>query len=155
VKENTMPQRNFKRAKLPRNAAQLRGELAEADASVMEAIVAGCAIVAYSDGWASEDERRRMRGLIGRFEPIVAFGIGETMQAFDDLSAQFAHDHDAGEAFALAQVARLAGRRRDAELLIETCCAIAEADGGFDREEREAILSMCALLEIDPGDHGL
>jgi len=34
--------------------------------------------------------------------------------------------------------------------LIETACAVAEADGGFDEEERVVILRLCTLLDVDP-----
>lgn len=150
-----MSKGRFKRTKLRLRASELQREIEEADAALMEAVVAGCALVAYSDGWVSPEETLRMRRLILRFEPAQALGIAEMMRLFEEITLRFADDHDGGEQAALALISRLAGRRRESELLIDTCCGIAEADGGFDAEERNAILKLCAMLQINPETHGL
>lgn len=133
----------------------LRAQLEEADPALMEAVVAGCTLVAYCDGWVTADEERRMRGLIRGFAPVRAFAMDDVLGFFHELTARFERDVDEAEAHALNLVVRLAGRPKEAELLIETCCSIAESDGGFDAAERQAILRMCDLLEVDPADHGL
>ncbi len=130
-------------------------ELQEADAEMMEAVVAGCALVAYSDGWVTLDETRRMSGLIRQFEPVRAFGGADIAQAFDEIAARFTRDHDEGADHAWSIVRRLANRPHDAALLIETCCAIAEADGGFDAEERQTILELCERLGVSPSAFSL
>ena len=135
--------------------ADIEHGLADAHADLMESVVAGCALVAYSDGWVSEAEERRMIGLIRRFEPITRFDLGEVLDRFDAVTRVFSRDFDQGEEHALALLTRLSGRKREADLLIEICCAIAEADGGFDREERDALLKMCERLGVHPGDHDL
>lgn len=56
---------------------------------------------------------------------------------------------------AVAAVARVKGAERYPALLVETCCAIADADGGFDAEERTAAIRICEVLGLDPGDFGL
>lgn len=145
----------FKRTKSRLSASELRRELEDADVALMEAVMAGCALVAYADGWVSPEETLRMRRLITRFEPAQALGVAEILRLFEDITLKFAEDHDAGERDALALVSRLVDRSRESELLIDTCCAIADADGGFDAEERETILKLCALLNVDPGPHGL
>lgn len=43
---------------------------------LMEGIVAGCALIAFADGWVTTEEHDRMLGLIRGFEPIAAFGLG-------------------------------------------------------------------------------
>lgn len=150
-----MSKSRFTRTKLRLNASELQRELEDADAALMEAVVAGCALVAYSDGWVSPEETLRMRRLILRFEPAKALGLAEILRLFEDMTLRFADNHDAGEQAAHELVSRLAGRRRESELLIDTCCGIADADGGFDAEERETILKLCALLQIEPQTHGL
>lgn len=150
-----MSKTRLKRAQARLNASELQHELLDADAELMEAIVAGCALVAYSDGWVSPEETLRMRGLIMRFEPAKALGLTEVLRAFEDMTLVFAEDHDSGERAALDLVSALAGRRRESALLVDTCCAIAEADGGFDAEERGTILLLCAKLGIEPEAHGL
>jgi tellurite resistance protein TerB len=150
-----MSKGSFKRTTSRLNASALRRELEDADAALMEAVVAGCALVAYSDGWVSPDETLRMRRLILRFEPAKALGLTETLRLFEDMTLRFANNYETGEQAAYELVSRLAGRRRESELLIDTCCGIADADGGFDAEERETILKLCAMLQIETETHGL
>jgi len=150
-----MSKERFKRTKSRLSAAELSRELQDADTALMEAVVAGCALVAYSDGWVSPEETLRMRKLILRFEPAKALGLTEILRLFEEMTLKFADDHDAGEKDAFELVSRLVGRLHESRLLIDTCCGIADADGGLDAEERETILKLCALLQIAPGAHGL
>lgn len=122
---------------------------------LMEGIVAGCALVAYADGWVTDDERRRMLGLIRGFEPIATFGLDDVVSTFEALTNQFANDQDAGTHAALDAVARVKGAGRYPTLLVETCCAIADADGGFDAEERAAAIRICEVLGLKPASFGL
>ena len=125
------------------------------DQALMEGVVAGCAMVAYADGWVTEEERRRMLGLIRGFEPVKAFGVDEVSHEFERLTARFTEDHSTGEEEALTIISALRGRERQSELLVQTCCAIADADGGFDAEERQAVLRICETLALDAGAFGL
>jgi tellurite resistance protein TerB len=125
------------------------------DQSLMEGVVAGCAVVAYAEGWVTEEERRRMLGLIRGFEPISVFGMDDVLSYFEELSIRFADDHDAAESEALAIVARLRGRKRYPELLVGACCSIAAADGGFDAEERAGAARICHALALNPADFDL
>ncbi len=122
---------------------------------LMEGIVAGCALVAYADGWVTEDEHRRMLALLRGFEPISVFGLDDVTLTFEALTEQFVADQTRGEAAALAAVARLKGTKRYPALLVEACCAIADADGGFDAEERAVAIRICNVLGLDPVDFEL
>jgi tellurite resistance protein TerB len=145
-----------KKARSAERRAELARELENAgDTILMEAVVSGCALVAYADGWVTPEEYRRMSGLIRAFEPVRAFGFDEVLAYFDQVTDSFTRDPAAGEADALARVARLKGRGRHPELLVVICSAIAEADGGFDAEERETLVRICAALDLDPADYDL
>lgn len=122
---------------------------------LMEGIVAGCALVAYADGWVTEEERIRMLGLIRGFQPIAAFGLDDVAETFALMTARFSSDQNAGELAALNAVAQLRGAGRYPALLVEACCAIAAADGGFDAEERLAAIRICETLGLDPAEFGL
>ncbi len=122
---------------------------------LMEGIIAGCAIVAYADGWVTQDERSRMLALIRGFEPIAIFGLDDVLATFEALSDRFVSDHDRAERESLEAVAKLRGAQRYPALLVETCCAIAAADGGFDAEERAAAIRICGVLGLDPADFNI
>ena len=96
-----------------------------------------------------------MLGLIRGFEPIAAFGTDDVETTFEALTARFAAEQADGERAALDAVARVKGADRYPALLVETCCAIADADGGFDAEERAAAIRICEALDLDPNLFGL
>jgi tellurite resistance protein TerB len=123
--------------------------------SLIEPIVAGCAVIAYADGWLSPEEEKRVASLIADFRPIEVFGVQDVLSAFADVSRRFEEDHDRAEQEALDLVGELRARPRHARLLLETCCAIATADGALDREERQASLRLCSALGLDPADFDL
>ena len=117
---------------------------------LMEGIVAGCALVAYADGWVTDDEHDRMVSLIRGFEPIATFGIDDVLATFETATSRFIADQADGEVAALKAVARIKGAGKYPALLVKTCCAIAAADGGFDAEERKAVIRICKVLGLDP-----
>lgn len=117
---------------------------------LMGGIVAGCAFVAYADGWVTDSERDRMISLIRGFEPIAVFGMDDVVVTFETMTSLFAADHEDGEAAALKAVAKVKGSATYPALLVKTCCAIAAADGGFDAEERKAVIRICKVLGLDP-----
>lgn len=121
----------------------------------MDAVVAACAMVAQADGWVTSDERTRMVDRMRHSPTIAFFGTDDVLALFDALNLRFERDLDEGEATAELAVARLRGQPGPSRLLIETACSVAEADGGFDAEERAVILRICKLLGVDPGPYDL
>jgi tellurite resistance protein TerB len=86
-----------------------------------------------------------------RTSPTIAFfGVDDVLVLFEALNLRFDRDLEDGEATAEVAVSRLRGQSGPSRALIETACAVAEADGGFDAEERAVILRLCALLDVDP-----
>ena len=144
-------------SRLPQRSLQdINGEIHRAqNEHLMEGIVSGCALVAYADGWATTEEHDRMLALIRGFQPIAAFGLDDVTATFDALTARFAADHAEGEAAALQAVALVKGAAAYPTLLVEACCAIAAADGGFDAEERLVVVGICERRELDPASFGL
>jgi len=116
----------------------------------MDALVAACALVAQADGWVTADERKCMVERMRRSPAVAVFGVHEVLHGFETLNARFDRDPDDGVEAAETAVRRLAGRAGPSRLLVETACAVAEADGGFDAEEREVVLRLCELLELPP-----
>ena len=121
----------------------------------MDAVVAGCAMVAQADGWVTPEERNRMVERMRHSPTIAFFGIEDVLVLFEALNLRFERDLDDGEATAEAAIGRLRGQPGPSRLLIETACSVAEADGGFDAEERAVILRLCDLLNVDPRPYGV
>ena len=86
---------------------------------------------------------------------IRFFGLHEVTVGFEALNMRFDRDLEDGEAAAEAAVVVLRGQPGPSHLLIDTACSVAEADGGFDAEEREVILRLCRLLALNPATYDL
>ena len=125
------------------------------DVVQMDAVVAGCAMVAQADGWVTPDERKRMIDRMRNSPTVSFFGVDDVLVLFEALNLRFERDLDDGEATAVVAVRRLRGQTGPSRLLIETACSVAEADGGFDAEERAVILRLCDLLDVDPAPFDL
>ncbi|MFT4913330.1 MAG: tellurite resistance protein TerB [Brevundimonas sp.] len=121
----------------------------------MDAVVAACAMVAQADGWVTPDERERMLDRMRNSPTIAFFGADDALLMFEALNLRFERDLDDGEAMAEVAIARLRGQPGPSRLLIETACSVAQADGGFDAEEREVIMRLCKILGLDPASCGL
>lgn len=91
-----------------------------------------------------------------RNSPTIAFfGTDDVLLMFEALNLRFERDLDDGEATAEVAVAQLRGQPGPSRLLIDTACSVAEADGGFDAEERGVILRLCKTLGVDPSTYDL
>lgn len=116
----------------------------------MDAVVAACALVAQADGWVTREEHKLTVERMSRSPAIALFGAQEVIAGFEAVIARFEDDPEEGRAMAEAAVRRVRSQPRSARWLVETACAVAEADGGLDGEERTAILRLCQLLDLDP-----
>jgi tellurite resistance protein TerB len=151
-----MPNRSAKARFSKQSWDEVKDEIRQAENEhLMEGIVAGCALVAYADGWVTDQEHDRMLGLIRGFEPITTFGIEDVIATFESVTSRFIADQKRGEAAALMAVAQLRGAACYPTLLVKTCCAIAAADGGFDAEERKVVIRICEALALDPATFDL
>jgi tellurite resistance protein TerB len=122
---------------------------------LVRGIAAACAVVAYADGWVTPDEHRRMIHRILSSGALEPRRIDDLTEAFEAVRARFLQFPDTAEAWALDRVIALRDHATLPHLVVTACCAIAAADGGFDAEERRAILRICKLLRVDPDDFGL
>ncbi|MFC5342368.1 TerB family tellurite resistance protein [Brevundimonas staleyi] len=121
----------------------------------MDAVVAACALVAQADGWVTPQERKRMLDKMSQSPSIRFFGLHEVTVGFEALNIRFDRDIEDAEAVAEAAIGVLRGQQGPSHLLIDTACSVAEADGGFDAEEREVLLRLCRLLDLDPARYDL
>lgn len=133
----------------PTSASLMAEAWTPGDRLQLDALVGGCALVAHADGWVTAEERRRLVARVQGLPALGLFGVDEAVQAFEALIDRFEKDPDDGETVAEAAILRLRGRAGPAHLLVAAACSIAAADGGFDAEERAAILRICHLLDLE------
>jgi tellurite resistance protein TerB len=123
--------------------------------SFLEAVVAGCALVAHADGVVRPEEKQKMMGFLRTSEVLSAFSVEEVIAIFDKYSKQFEFDHQIGQASALQVVAKLKGKDAEARLMVRVCCAIGAADGNFDDGEKAVVRKICAELGLNSKDFDL
>lgn len=121
----------------------------------LEAVVAGCALVAAADGEISADEKRKMAGFIENSPELKVFRTKEVIDEFNGIVVQFDFDTQIGRAEALRKVAKLARKPDAARLLVRVCAAIGSADGHFDENERAVCRLICNELSLNPADFDL
>ncbi len=121
----------------------------------MEAVVAGCALVAAADGDISAEEKQKMAGFISRNDALKVFDMSQVIERFNAQVESFAFDHSIGKAQALRVIGRLKNNPEAGRLLVRVCCAIGLADGDFDADEQAVVRDICAELGLPAEDFGL
>lgn len=121
----------------------------------LEAVVAGCALVAHADGVVKLEEKQKMVGFLRNSDVLSMFDIQEVIGIFDKYAKQFEFDSQIGRASALQGVAKVKGKDTEARLMVRVCCAIGAADGDFDEQEKAAVRAICNELALNPKDFDL
>jgi tellurite resistance protein TerB len=121
----------------------------------MEATVAGCAMVAFSDGTVKPEEKAKMAAFIKRNEALNVFEMPEVITAFEKYVQGFEFDLQIGKGEALNAIGKIKKNSDEAKLLIRVCCAIGTSDGDFDDSEKAAVREICRELELNPEEFGL
>ena len=121
----------------------------------LEAVIAGCTLVAYADGIVRPEEKQKMMGFLRNSDVLSVFTTEEVIAVFDKYAKQFEFDHQIGQASALQAIAKLKGKETEAKLMVRVCCAIGAADGNFDDNEKAIVRKICAELGLNPKDFDL
>lgn len=116
----------------------------------IETIAAACALIAYADGIVRPAEHQSMATSLSRFGLLDEHSRTELLAEFEHATARFEIDPAVGERAALSTIARLQGKSRFAQVLIETCRLIGEADGNYIVEEQSALVKICRQLGLEP-----
>jgi tellurite resistance protein TerB len=140
-------------------ASNLRQGLADEvtkfrSAAFMEAVTAGCAMVASADGTISAAEKQKMASFIKQSDALKVFDFAKVIESFNGWTAKIEFDHTIGRGECLAAIEKLRGKP-EARLLVRVCIAIGAADGTFDADEKKVVGSICQVLEINPSEFEL
>lgn len=121
----------------------------------MEAVVAGCAIVAAADGDISAPEKQKMIGFIQNSDELKAFRTEDVIAYFNQVVGKFDFDREIGRAEALKIIGRLKKNEPAARIMVRVCCVIGASDGTFDESEKKVVRTICAELGLNPADFDL
>lgn len=121
----------------------------------MDAVVAGCALVAAADGTIDAGEKQKMAGYIERSAELKVFDMKDVIKSFNGYVDSFEFDYTIGKGEAMKAVAKLKGKDEASRLLVRVCSAIGMTDGDFDEKEKAIVREICQELGLPPGDFGL
>ena len=121
----------------------------------MEAVTAGCAMVAFADGIVKPEEKAKMAGFIQRNDALKVFDMNKVIESFEKHVKNFEFDLLIGKGEALKCINKMKKKSDEARLLVRVCCAIGAADGNFDPDEVRTVIEICHELGLDPKEFEL
>lgn len=121
-----------------------RGEM------LMEALVAGCAVVAHGDGEAVPAERQRVFAQLRSHILLSLFPHDRVAAEFDNHARAFSRGPAQARAGALRLVAPLAPHPRLARVVLQACLDVVFADGVVHPGEVEAVGAVRDALGLGP-----
>lgn len=116
--------------------------------SFLDALMAGCALVATADGAVSLSERSRVDRIFEGFRELDIFDPHEAVDSFNDFAESIARDALRGRREALAVIDDQTGEPARAHLLLRACVAVSLADGAIAAEERAALADIRDALAL-------
>ncbi|MFC4305508.1 tellurite resistance TerB family protein [Cohnella boryungensis] len=121
----------------------------------MDAVVAGCAIVAAADGKIDSSEKQKMAGYINHNEELKVFDMSKVIERFNHFTSNFDFDAMIGKAEAMKPIIKFKDKPDVARVIVSVCCAIGAADGDFDEQEKAVVREICRAVNLTPSDFGL
>ncbi|MDQ0059216.1 tellurite resistance TerB family protein [Paenibacillus harenae] len=121
----------------------------------LDAVVAGCAIVAGADGSIDSAEKQKMSGYISRSEELKVFDMGDVINRFNHFASNIEFDGMIGKQEALKAIGKFRGKPDVARVIVGVCSAIGAADGNFDPHEKAAVADICNALGLNPSEFNL
>ncbi|MNW23424.1 Tellurite resistance protein TerB [compost metagenome] len=121
----------------------------------MDAVVAGCALVAFADGSVDASEKNKMAGYINLSQELKVFDMAVVIERFNHYVSNFEFSAEIGKQEALKAIAKFKSKPDVGRVIIGVCSAIGAADGNFDDQERRVVAEICSVLGLNPSDFNL
>ncbi|MBY0204654.1 tellurite resistance TerB family protein [Paenibacillus polysaccharolyticus] len=121
----------------------------------MDAVVAGCALVAFADGSVDASEKNKMAGYINLSQELKVFDMTTVIERFNHYVNNFEFSPEIGKQEALKAIAKFKSKPEVGRVIVGVCSAIGAADGNFDDQERRVVAEICTVLGLNPGEFSL
>ncbi|AZB44857.1 tellurium resistance protein TerD [Bacillus sp. FJAT-42376] len=133
-----------------RNAQELLQRFKSQD--VMDAIVAGCALVSLADGHISPAERQKVNEFFNNSQELRVFDTAKVNQRFNQFAMNLERDWMSGHAEAMRVLGNIRSKPEVGRLVVRYCVALGFADGNFDPSEKQAVADICRELGLNPSE---
>lgn len=122
------------------------------NSTVLDALMASCALVAMADGRIDPSEQQKVYDFIHQSDELRSFNTQQVVARFDHFARGIQMDPIMGRGEALRAVGRVRDQYDLARLVVRYGVAIGFADGQFERSEQETIRDICNELRLNPGE---
>lgn len=122
---------------------------------MMDAVVAGCALVAAADGHIDAAEKQKMVGYLQNSPEMKVFKLDEVIASFNKQAGALEFDRDLGRIEALKTIGKIRKDAQAARVLVRVCCVIGASDGSFDLAEQKVVRDICTELGLNPAEFDL
>ena len=141
---------------LKNKATQIQASLSQEmsrfrNKELMEAVLAGCALVAAADGTVTKEEKEKMLGFVRNSESLKSYDQNVVIDTFQKHIGKIEFDFTLGKIESLKVISKIK-KPEEARLLVRVCCAIGSADGDFDADERKIVREICQELSLNPSE---
>jgi tellurite resistance protein TerB len=135
-----------------RQRAERSGMVGEAATAgreeLMEAMIAGCALIAHADGSVVDSERQRVVRLMRRIPDFYGFPSEAVAHEFDLHERAFTDDPVVARQKALELLERLRPHSAEVRLLLAACMQVLESDGIHHPAEYTELQAVSKVLGV-------
>ncbi|HJV16202.1 MAG TPA: TerD family protein [Bacillales bacterium] len=119
---------------------------------VLDAVVAGCALVGMADGRLDPSERDKMLEFVHQSQELKVFETQKVVQRFNYFVGRIEQDPIIGRAEGFKALGKVRTKPEIARLIARYCIAIGYADGNFDQNEKHMVTDICRELGLNPAE---
>ena len=121
----------------------------------MEAVVAGCATVAFADNLVRDDEISKIMEFFRLNDILSVFDAGTVLETFETYIEQFLFDAHIGRDTAFKAIRKVRSFPDEARMVVLVCGAVAESDDEYLEDEKKAVRQICQHLGLDVTEFNL
>ena len=120
----------------------------------MEAIVAGCALIAAADGHLELSEKEKMVEFIKGSTIMSLYNTSEVVGEFNKYADVVIADYNVGKKDCIDAILKVRYSKEETTQVVRFCSIIAAADGSVSEKEEAIIKELAVTLELDPKEFG-
>ncbi|MBV7272480.1 tellurite resistance TerB family protein [Clostridium sp. PL3] len=120
----------------------------------MQAIVAGCALIAAADGNLELSEKEKMVEFMKGSTIMRLYDMSEVVGEFNKYADVVIADYNAGKKECIDAILKVRYSKDETTQVVRFCSIIASADGSVSEKEEAIIKELAVTLELDPKEFG-
>ncbi|AKA69638.1 tellurite resistance TerB family protein [Clostridium scatologenes] len=120
----------------------------------MQAILAGCALIAAADGKLELAEKEKMAEFIKGSTIMSLYSMSEVLDEFNKYAEVVIADYNTGKKECIDTILKIRYAKGEAKEVVRFCSIIAASDGSVNEKEQAIIKELVETLELEPKEFG-